>query len=546
MAEEALLEREDIAEEAPSAPAKSSALKNQTTIIAIVVGVIVVGAALGFFFLKPKYNTLYTNLNQSDAAAIGSYLQKNNIPFKIGGNGDAIGVANTSVPKLRLELASKGLPRGGSVGFEIFDKTNLTVTDFSQKLNYRRALEGELARTIGSLESVKSAKVHLALAQKNLFKNSEEKSTASVVIVADGGMELNQEQIKGIRYLVASAIQGLEPQDVQITDMSGNSLVDFNDESTQQQQKLAYNEKLVKDYENKLESNLMKLLSPILGTGNVLVNVTAEMNFDESEIDIELYAPVDDKGNAHEPVIRSEKISTEKYKKGQGPSGAVPGAQTNLPSFAGKNKSTTKDGRDYVKEDKTRNYEISRTIEKVKKAVGLIEKVSVAVVVNKDITPSERATLRRTIAVAAGLDLERGDQIAINGIRFSSTPHLSNDNVKLKKENKRLETLATLKKTVALVIAGFLAIIIIGILLNAMKAPLDAAKSKQIEDLLDQEDVPLLNSINEKLKEAEEAFQRKLDDNTKPTLIQMKKDLAIIAEEDPAGVAKGLRAFIDD
>lgn len=181
------------------------------------------------FFFAPKYKLLYTDLEQSDAAAISAYLEKSNVKFQISPDGNSISVASASVPKLRLDLANKGMPKGGNVGFEIFDKTSLNISDFNQKINYSRALEGELARTISSLDSIKSAKVHLALAKKSLFKSGETKSKASVVITTNFNQELTENQTKSIQHLVASAVQDLEAEAVQITDAQGNSLVKFKD-----------------------------------------------------------------------------------------------------------------------------------------------------------------------------------------------------------------------------------------------------------------------------------------------------------------------------
>lgn len=525
--------------------AKSPAGSKRMIMIAIAVAAVVSMGLLAMMFFKPKYQTLYAGLDQSDAAAISSYLEKNNIKFKISETGESITVTNVSVPKLRLELAGKGMPKGSGVGFEIFDKTNLTVTDFSQKLNYKRALEGELSRTISSLDSVKSAKVHLALAKKSVFKQKQEDSTASVVITPVFNQELSVDQVKGIRHLVASAINELEPENVQITDITGKSLVSsLDDEGAKVSKKNKQNQTKLEEYENDLETSLQSMLSPILGDENVLVNVKAEMNFDESEVDIELFSPVTD-GNKYEPVVRSEKVVSENYNKKNASAAGIPGTQNNIPSFVGVNKSDA-DDKDYQREDKTRNYEVSRSVERIKKATGKVNKVSVAVVVNKDLNPSERATLRETVIVAAGLDMDRGDQVAITGIRFSSAPHLNRESKRQEKEQMAMEKKAQIKKYIALIVSIFVAAIAIGLLLLSLKAPIDSNQARKLEELLTEEEIPLLNSINEKLKEAEDAFHRKLSTEGKPTLTQMKRDLSKLAFEDPEKVARGLKAYVQE
>ncbi len=517
---------------------------------AVMIGMIfaaVIGLGLIMMsFIKPKYQVLYTGLDQSDAAAISSYLQKAKIEFKISENGEVISVLNTSVPKLRLELASKGMPRGNGVGFEIFDKTNLTVTDFNQKLNYVRALEGELSRTITALDTVKAAKVHLALAKKSVFKEQQDKSTASVVITSAPNEELTIDQVKGIRHLVASAVPDLDPADVQITDSTGKSLVlMLDDEESISSQQMARNEDKIKSYEKDLERNLRTMLIPILGDQNVLVNVKTEMNFDQAEMDVELFNPITADGTKAEPAVRSEKVLSEKYSKGNGAPTGAPGAQSNVPSFLGASKNTNAD-KDYQKEDATRNYELSRSVEHIKKATGVVKKVSVAVVVNKDLSPSERATLRETVVVAAGLNLERGDQVAITGIRFSSAPHLDRVSKREAKEKENFERNALIKKYMALAFSIFIAFIAIGLLLLSLKAPIDTNQARKLEELLSEEEIPLLTSINEKLKEAEEAFHRKLSTDGKPTLSQMKRDLSKLSYEEPEKIARGLKSYLQE
>ncbi len=517
---------------------------------AVMIGMILAGviglSLIMLSFVKPKYQTLYTGLDQSDAAAISSYLQKNKIEFKISENGEVISVLNTSVPKLRLELASKGMPRGNGVGFEIFDKTNLTVTDFNQKLNYVRALEGELSRTITALDTVKAAKVHLALAKKSVFKEQQDKSTASVVITAENDQELTIDQVKGIRHLVASAVPDLDPNEVQITDSTGKSLVlMLDDEESISSQQMARNEDKIKSYEKDLERNLRTMLIPILGDQNVLVNVKTEMNFDQAEMDVELFSPTAADGTKAEPVVRSEKVISEKYSKGNGaPTGAA-GTQSNVPSFMGASKNTNAD-KDYQKDDATRNFEVSRSVEHIKKATGIVKKVSVAVVVNKDLSPSERATLRETVVVAAGLNLERGDQVAITGIRFSSAPHLDRASKREAKEQADTQRNAMIKKYMALAFSIFIAFIALGLLLLSLKAPIDTNQARKLEELLSEEEIPLLTSINEKLKEAEEAFHRKLSTDGKPTLSQMKRDLSKLSYEEPEKIARGLKSYLQE
>jgi len=497
-------------------------------------------------FLVPKYKVLYTELTQSDAAAISSYLEKSNIKFEISPEGDKISVAGTSVPKLRLELASKGMPKGGGVGFEIFDKTNLNISDFNQKINYKRALEGELSRTISSLDSIKSAKVHLALANKSIFKDQNQDSKASVIIVTEFMAKLSDEQIKGIQHLVSSAIQDLKPEDVQITDHEGNSLVKFSDPNSMENEKTATNDKKLKDFEGKLEKDLAELLSPILGGGNVLVNVSAEMNFDEAEVNIELFNPISSEGIEAKPVVRSEKVTSEKYRNKDQKRFGTGGIQHSLPGFVqdANSQGVVSDGRDYVKEDKTKNYEVSKSIERIRRATGLIKKISVAVVVNKDLNASERSTLRQTVQVAAGLNMDRGDQVIVTGIKFSSTPFSNIADQEANKAMDDMDKAGRMKKYLSLIIVVAGGLLITMIVMFSMTANIDGGRAKEIDDLLKEEDIPLLNTIDEKIQEAEEAYSRQLSLEGNRNVDQMKKGLTQMAIQDPRTIARGLQAYI--
>ncbi len=499
------------------------------------------------FFCAPKYQTLYSNLEQSDAAAIGSYLEKNKIKFQISPDGESIQVAGASVAKVRLELASKGLPKGSGVGFELFDKANLNISDFNQKINYNRALEGELARTISSLESVKSAKVHLVLPKKSIFKEQAEEAKASVILTTEYGAKLSDSQIKGIQHLVSSAIEGLKAQNVQITDQDGNSLVKFIDPNSLEEEKQSANEKKTRDFEAKLENDLNDMLATILGKGNVLVNVSAEMNFDESEINIEMYSP-EVNGVKANPVLLSEKTITEKYSNQQRKSFGTVGTQNNMPNFVRPNPSSnpSNENRDYVKEDATKNYEISKSIERIRRATGLLKKISVAVVVNKDLSPSERSTLRQTVQVAAGLNMDRGDQVIVTGIRFSSTPYSNISDQEARKHLEEVDRQARLKKYLSLALVVAVGLAVIMIVMFSMTASIDSKRSKEIDELLKEEDIPILSTIDEKIQEAEEAYHRQLSLEGNRSVASMKEGLSQMALQDPKTIARGLQAYISD
>ncbi len=522
------------------------------TLALIGVAVLAITVVMFQVFFSPKYTLLYSELSQSDAAAISSYLEKNKIKFKISPEGDSIMVSGASIPKLRLEMANKGLPKGDGVGFEIFDKSNINISDFNQKINYTRALEGELARTISSLESIKSAKVHLVLPKKSIFKDEDEEAKASVIITTHYGEQLNDSQINGIQHLVASAIQGLKPSGVQITDQDGRSLVKSTDAESLLNEKSTNNEKRQKEFEKKLESDLMEMLSPILGKGNVLVNVSTEMNFDEAEVNIELYNPKTEDGKTAKPVIRSEKVIQEKYRNERPKNFGTVGTQTNMPGFITKNETSSSGSspydthRDYIKEDSTKNYEVSKSVERIRRAVGMVKKISVAVVVNKDLDASERSTLRQTVQVAAGLNMDRGDQVIVTGIKFSSTPYQNLNDQEINKEAQDFDRQAKLKKYLSLALLIAVGIGVGMIVLLSLTTGIDSGKAKEIDELLKEEDIPILHTIDEKIQEAEEAYSRQLSLEGNRSVASMKHGLSQMALQDPKTIARGLQAYIND
>jgi len=532
-------------------PAPETFYMDSKALILIGVAVVAVSIILFQVFFSAKYTLLYSELSQSDAAAMSSYLEKNKIKFKLSPDGSSIMVSGTSIPKLRLEMANKGLPKGDGVGFEIFDKSNINISDFNQKINYTRALEGELSRTISSLESIKSAKVHLVLPKKSIFKDEDEEAKASVIITTHYGEQLNESQISGIQHLVASAIQGLKPAGVQITDQDGRSLVKSSDAESLINEKSTNNEKRQKEFEKKLESDLMEMLSPILGKGNVLVNVSTEMNFDEAEVNIELYNPKTEDGKATKPVIRSEKVIQEKYNRERPRNFGTTGTQSNMPGFISRGENETSSSsyeanRDYIKEDSTKNYEVSKSVERIRRAIGMVKKISVAVVVNKDLDASERSTLRQTVQVAAGLNMDRGDQVIVTGIKFSSTPYQNLNDAEMEKENKEMDRMAKIKKYISLILLVAVGIGVGIILLLTLTTSIDGTKVKQIEELLKDEDIPLLHTIDEKIQEAEEAYSRKLSLEGNRSVASMKHGLSQMAIQDPKTIARGLQAYIND
>lgn len=394
------------------------------------IGVTVVSLALFSFIIfqtrTADYQLLYANLDETDAGSIVTWLQGNNTPYKLTNNGKNIRVPSNSVHEVRLQLASAGLPQGGGVGFEIFDKQSFALTDFVQKVNYARALQGELSRTIASLRPIESARVHLALPEKRLFKNQQKPATASVIINLMPGRRINESQIQGIVHLVSSSIEGLAPEHVTIIDQNGNVLTRTADKDllgSMSPDMLEFQLQVEKTMEERAQA----LLDKALGKKNSMVRVTAALDFAQFEKTEELFDP-------EEPVIRSEQINEEKT--GSEIAGGVPGVQSNL---QGNTATTANATPPSSRSQKTTNYEISKVISKTVNPVGTVQKLSVSVLVadktipGKDNEPettvprseTELASLENMIASALGLDSSRGDKIEVTSMPFIVAPNVA-------------------------------------------------------------------------------------------------------------------------
>ncbi|MEZ3499003.1 flagellar basal-body MS-ring/collar protein FliF [Pantoea sp. KPR_PJ] len=358
--------------------------------------------ALVLWAKTPDYSVLYNNLSDEDGGAIVTQLTQMNVPYRFADNGGALMVPAEKVHELRLRLAQQGLPKGGSVGFELLDKEKFGISQFSEQVNYQRALEGELARTIETLGPVKTARVHLAMPKPTLFVREQKSPSASVTLNLQPGRALDEGQIQAIVHMVSSSVAGLPAGNVTVVDQSGRLLTRSDSEGRDlNDAQLKYTAEVEARYQQRIEA----ILNPILGQGNVHAQVTAQINFDKSEQTDEKYQP---NGNPNNSAVRSRQTSTSDQTGSPYP-GGVPGALSNQPAPANtapinapngqngqnaqngqqngaNNGSTTSTANSSVptnsRRDDTVNYELDRTIRHTKVNVGDVQRLSVAVVVN--------------------------------------------------------------------------------------------------------------------------------------------------------------------
>lgn len=364
------------------------------------------------------YSLLFANLPSRDASSVVEWLKDRKIPYRLEDGGRDIMIPADKVYEARIELAGSGLAEGG-VGFEIFDKQSFGMTDFAQKVNYRRALQGELMRTITSLGPVEAARIHLALPEKRLFREQQQDATASVIVKLSSGRSLKESQLQGIVHLVAGSVEGLESENVTVVDSSGKVLSKSQADEISGPMTpgmMTYQQTM----ENRLENRAQSLLDRALGAGNSLVRVNAEIDFDQRE---RVEETLDPKG----AVVVSEQTSTE---EGATEAAAgVPGVVSNLQGGGTATASTPAS-----RSEETVNYELSKVVSKTVQSVGTVKELSVSVLVADRVTPGaegaeptstprsaeELQEIEQMVRSALGIDDTRGDLISVVSMPFES------------------------------------------------------------------------------------------------------------------------------
>lgn len=409
----------------------------------------------------PEYRVLFSNLEDRDGGAIVTALTQMNVPYKLSDTGNAILVPTDKVHEARLQLAQQGLPRSGEAGFELLDQTRFGASQFTEQVNYQRALEGELVSSIEAVYAVKSARVHLAIPRESLFVRDRQPPTASVLLTLQPGRSLSESQVAAITWLVSSSVPHLTADKVSVVDQNGRLLTAPTGEAgvdgTRRQ--------MVDDIEHRTMQRILTLLNPLVGPGNVRAQVSADVDFSLREQTSETYRPNQKPGEA---AVRSEQTSSSLQNHVLPPEG-VPGALTNQPPAnatapiitppanpnapnaanpGGANNAannaannplatplTTGPGADNTllkgtgnaRNDATINYEVDRTISHVKNPLGTLRRLSVAVVVNYrsadgeavPLPPAELENLNALVKQAMGYSLERGDTLSVVNSPFS-------------------------------------------------------------------------------------------------------------------------------
>jgi flagellar M-ring protein FliF len=398
--------------------------------LAVLVAVV---AGLILWSRAPDYKVLYSNLSDRDGGAIITALQAANVPYKLSDGGGAILVPSEQVAEMRLRLAQQGLPKNGSVGFELMDNQKFGISQFAEQVNYQRGLEGELEQTIQAIQSVKSARVHLAIPKPSVFVREREAPTASVLVNMYPGRVLDDGQVAAITHMVASAVPDLPVRNVTVVDQDGNLLTQSATGAGLDASQLKY----VRQVEHDTQSRIDAILAPLFGAGNARSQVSADLDFSKLEQTSENYGP---NGNPQQAAIRSQQQSIATDSE-QASAGGVPGALSNTPPQPASAPISAPAGASGAAgttpisdhRDTTTNYELDRTVRHYQQAPGDIRRLSVAVIVNyqphvdakghatmQPLDAQKLAQVEQLVKDAMGYDAKRGDSVNVVNAAFQT------------------------------------------------------------------------------------------------------------------------------
>ncbi len=501
---------------------------------------------------SPEYRVLYSNLSDRDGGAIIASLQQMNIPYKFAEGGGALLVAANQVHEARLKLASQGLPKGGNVGFELMENQKFGITQFAEQINYQRALEGELARSVESIGSVATARVHLAIPKPSVFIKEQQKPSASVVLTLQNGRFLDPAQVSAIVHLISSSVPEMPAKSVTVVDQSGTLLSAIHDGNEGLDAKqLKYVQQIEQSYNQRIET----LLTPMLGATNMRAQVSVDIDFSRSEQTSESFKP---NQNPNDGSVRSKQSSESMNGSGLNASG-VPGALSNQPPAPatapivaqGASAAAGTGTISNMQKESTINYEVDRTIRHTVLPVGSIKRLTIAVVVNgnrkgvdakgkpinKPLTDAEKDQINNLIKDAVGFDQARGDSLNVQIAPFTDVKDAS-DEIPFWKQRDVIELAKELAKY------GLIAGVMLYVVFRVIKPAVDTlvAAQNQTGGFTAEEE-------EEKEKEEEEAAAKlAAEANYTPVVPSYEQSLQTarqIAMQEPKIVASVIKEWVN-
>lgn len=387
----------------------------QRVVVGIAALTLVIGGVLfAQWASKPTMVPLFSNVSSEDAAEITGKLSSSNTPYELADGGATILVPKEKVYQTRIDLAGQGLPSGGSVGYKLLDKQGITTSDFLQHVGYQRALEGELSNTIGSIQGIQSATVHLVIPKQDVFANDSKKPTASVLVTLQNGKQLSNNQVQSIVNLVASGVEGLTSDNVTVSDDKGRLLAAPGQGTTGTEDQDGDRATAM---ENSITTKIQNLLTPVVGAGKAVVATRAELNWDKKEEVAEIYNPL---GKEQQPT--ATRSLTETYGNGAGgeANGCLGvGNPTNGVCLPANGEEGANNG--YSKVEQSQDNALDKTITKTVTQPGDIERLSVAVMYDSTVAGVDQAQIEALVTQAAGLQPARGDSVTVGPMPFDKT-----------------------------------------------------------------------------------------------------------------------------
>jgi len=392
---------------------KLSIILTASGVIILLILIILLGSA-------PSYEPLFSGLDVSDQGAIVAYLKENKINYRIESGANAIFIPKDHIYETRLALAQAGLPKGGSIGYEIFDNSKMGMSEFQQKIAYVRALEGELSRTIKLIDAVDHAKVNIVLPEQRLFLEQQTPSSATVVLKLRSSFQMRPEQVKAVVHLVSGSVQGLLPDNVTVIDTLGNMLSDMIDNDllyyggSDGRAVSSVQRELERQQEKELESKARIMLERVYGPGKVVVRVKVDLDFDKRTSMLKEFIP----GDTGRGVLRSQQTMEETYQGIGGAPGGAPGTTTNIPGYA---ISTQNTNSEYNRTEGTNNFEITTRERNEVLTPGGIRRLTASVLIDGELEEQRINQVKELVSTAIGLNETRGDNLVVQSMRFSTT-----------------------------------------------------------------------------------------------------------------------------
>jgi flagellar M-ring protein FliF len=513
----------------------------------------------------PDYKVLFSNVSDRDGGAIIASLQQMNIPYQFAEGGGAILVPANEVHDARLKLASQGLPKGGLVGFELMENQKFGTSQFLEQVNFQRALEGELARSVQALAAVSSARVHLAMAKQSVFMREQQKPSASVLVNLYPGRTLDPQQVNAVMHLVSSSVPNLPIKNVTVVDQNGvllSKLDESNPSTGLDPNQLKYLHDLEQSYVKRIEA----ILIPIVGLENVRAQVAADVDFAHTEQMAELYKPNQDPSNS---TVRSQQTSESTTVAGQ-VDGGVPGALSNQPPSPATAPITTANAAPppatagaapappageqnnpvpppapvNSRKDATTNYEVDKTIQHTRKPVGGIRRLSAAVVVNyrrvtdekgvvttQPLNEMEKAQITDLVKEAMGFNKERGDTLSVANSPFTDAEREELPELPLWKQPEVIDL--AMQGGKLLLIGSLILYLVLGVLRPALRR-MNQPAAQPVPALAEQQE-----KGDESISLAEEFKQPQLSRNEQNLMLARQ-----LAKDDPKVVASVVKQWV--